>query len=331
MQSARSAPGEAENWLLECFCSSLCPSVPTDAGTDRRRGLSCPQRITRETGSSGGRMKAFKFLMRSLVFSQLKLHTSCLWAGWNNQAHHATHTDKLPPLAPPHASVCHHSRCVPSPCFSGDMRNSVSPPPLFILCLYSSEVGGWSAKASRGLLSRKIDLLHKNILPLSSVWKRSPRQCRRSAAGEALACCLLCGLGMHSLSGLHVFQSCVCAWNDNAATPHPPPPQPRRQTQGEVQTRALPVRLCKDRIWGWRKWFWSDWFIAVTPFLWIMRSCEHFRGRPVQNTFRGFAKILKCELFWRVKQEYVLYSSWDGRWGSWWVGGITRRWLVHPT
>lgn len=26
--------------------------------------------------------------------------------------------------------------------------------------------------------------------------------------------------------------------------------------------------------------------------------------------------ILTC-----VKQEHVLYSSWDGRWGSWWVGG----------
>lgn len=33
-------------------------------------------------------------------------------------AHHATQTDKLPPLAPPHNLVCHHSRHVPRDCFS---------------------------------------------------------------------------------------------------------------------------------------------------------------------------------------------------------------------
>lgn len=219
----------SENWLPECFCSSLCPMVPTDTGTDRRRGLSCSQRTMRETGRSGGGMKALKFLMRSLVFSLLNLHTSCLWAGWNNQAHHATHTDKLPPLALAHPSVCHHSRRVPRPCFCGDMRNSVSPPPLFFLCLSSAEVGRRPLKASRGLLSRKIDLLHINILHLSSIWKRSPRQCRRPAAGEELARCLLCGWGIYSLSGLHVVQSCVCARNDTPP-PHPTPPQPRRHT-----------------------------------------------------------------------------------------------------
>ncbi len=40
-------------------------------------------------------------------------------------AHHATQTDKLPPLAPPHNLVCHHSRHVPRACFSylcGNMK-----------------------------------------------------------------------------------------------------------------------------------------------------------------------------------------------------------------
>lgn len=41
-------------------------------------------------------------------------------------AHHATQTDKLPPLAQPHNLVRHHSRHVPRACFSylcGNMRD----------------------------------------------------------------------------------------------------------------------------------------------------------------------------------------------------------------
>lgn len=137
----------SENRLPECFCSSLRPSA------DRGRGLSCSQRMVRETGRSGGGMEALKFLMRSLVFSLPNLHTSCLWAGWNNQAHQATHTDKLPPLAPPRASVCHHSRRVPRPCFCGDME--ILCPPPFSFCLYSTEVGWWSLKAGGGAVVKE--------------------------------------------------------------------------------------------------------------------------------------------------------------------------------
>lgn len=101
----------SQNWLLGGFCFSLCLSVPTDPGTDRRRGLSCSQRLMRQTGRKGGGLRALKFLMSSLVFSLLNLHTSCLWAGWNNQAHHATHRQAATPGTATHFGVPSQPAC----------------------------------------------------------------------------------------------------------------------------------------------------------------------------------------------------------------------------
>lgn len=321
----------SENWLPECFCSSLRPSVPTDAGTDRRRGLSCSQRFMRETGRSGGGMKALKFLMRSLVFSLLKLHTSCLWAGWNNQAHHATHTDKLPPLAPPPASVCHHSRCVPSPCFCGDTRNSVSPPPLS----FPQFTFKWSwlmvSKSQQGaVVKENWPSTYKYPASFLRLKVESPTMQETCCRGSARLLPVV--WVRHTFSLWLTCLSVMCLCLERQRHPPPPNPQPRRQTQGEVHTRALPVRFCKDRMWRWRKWFWSDWFMAVTPFLWIMRSCEHFGGRLVQNTFSCFAEILKCELFWHAlsKRTYCTAAEMEDEGVGGWVGGITRHWLVHP-
>lgn len=165
--------------------------------------------------------------------------------------------------------------------------------PFFTLCLYSTEVSWWSPEASRGLLSRKIDLQHINILHLSSLSNAGLLE------GKSLlvACCVekACILALACMSFSHVFVL------RTAPTPTlQPPPQPRRQTQGEVLLRALTARLRKGRMWRWRMWFEFDWFMAVTPFCWVMRSCEPFRGRPEQNTFRFFARIPECELFWHA-------------------------------
>lgn len=220
VRSARLAPGEADLHLKTGCWSAFVPlcvrACPLTLAQIAGASLSCSQRIMRETGRSGGGMKALKFLMRSLVFSLLNLHTSCLRAGWNNQAHHATHIDKLPPLAPPHTLVCHHSRRVPRPFFVV-IWEILFPHLPFSLCLYSTEVGGcW-----RGLLSRKIDLLHINILHLCSIWKRSPWQCRRPAAGGELACCLLPVWVRHIFSLWLTCLSVMCLCSERQPLPTP--------------------------------------------------------------------------------------------------------------
>lgn len=119
--------------LPTCFYSSLGPSAPTNTSRDHRRGLSCSQWITQcGVGQEGrGRMKALKFLMRSLVFSLLNLYTSCLRQVVATST--PRYADKLPPLAPPHNLGCHHSRHVPRACFfpylCGNMRD-------WFLCVY---------------------------------------------------------------------------------------------------------------------------------------------------------------------------------------------------
>lgn len=74
-------------YCQRAFYSFLRPSAPTDTSRDHRRGLSCSLWIMRcgVRQEGRGRMKALKFLMRSLEFSLLNLYTSCLWAGGSNQ------------------------------------------------------------------------------------------------------------------------------------------------------------------------------------------------------------------------------------------------------
>lgn len=132
--------------LPTCFYSSLGPSAPTNTSRDHRRGLSCSQWITQcGVGQEGrGRMKALKFLMRSLVFSLLNLYTSCLrQVGATSTPRYA---DKLPPLAPPHNLVCHHSRHVPRACFFSIFVWQHEG--LVFMCLYFTEDCLWMLAGS---------------------------------------------------------------------------------------------------------------------------------------------------------------------------------------
>lgn len=127
----------SENWLLECFCSSLRPSVPTDAGTDRRRVLFLLAKNHEGDRKEWGWDEGIKILdeepgvlpaQSAHLLSQSRLEQP--------GTPRYTHRQAATPGTTAHVGVPSQPACSQT-FFCGDMRNSVSPPPLFALFIFN--------------------------------------------------------------------------------------------------------------------------------------------------------------------------------------------------